>query len=235
MACISAMAAVIVFQSVAVDQARQPPLADVERGGLGLDVADALVGDAHVGAQDRVDLRVHLPALEELDGGQPEPLLLDLGGVRREAARHHAADIGPVAGVLQPAEDLAAVVERHGEAHVHQVRAAEVGVVDDVDVAGRRRAGLALADQADQLGGGVLHGADEHRQAQLALADQRAGVAVVDARGAVVGLGDHRREGGAREGEVHLVADLLQARLDHGKGERIDLVMPPRWGQTLRV
>ena len=39
----------------------------------------------------------------------------------------------------------------------------------------------ALADQPDQLGGRILHGADEHRQAQLALADQRAVVAVVDA------------------------------------------------------
>jgi hypothetical protein len=210
------------LQPVAVDQAGQAPLADMQGGGLGLDVADALVGDAHVRVQDRVDLLVHVAALEELDGRKPEPLLLDLGGVRGEAARHHAAHIGPVAGVLQPAEELAAVVERHGEAHVHQVRAAEVGIVDDVDVAGLGRTGLALADQPDQLGGGILHGADEHRQAQLALADERAGVAVVDARGAVVGLGDHRGEGRAREREVHLVADLLQAGLDHRKGEGID-------------
>ena len=47
---------------------------------------------------------------------------------------------------------------------------------------------------------------------ELALADQRAGRAVVDAGRAVVGLGDHGREGRAREGDVHLVADLAERR-----------------------
>ena len=98
------------------------------------------------------DLAVHLAALEELHWRQPQPLLLDLGRVRGESARHHAADVGPVAGVLQPAEQLAIDEERHGEAHVHEMRAAEIGIVDDVDVAGLRRRGLALADQPDQLG-----------------------------------------------------------------------------------
>ena len=44
----------------------------------------------------------------------------------------------------------------------------------------------------------------------------------VDAVGAVVGLGDHRREGGAGEGEVHLVADLLQAGLDDAEGDGVE-------------
>src|SRR5262249_41648785 len=39
---------------------------------------------------------------------------------------------------------------------------------------------------------------------------------------AVVGFGDHRREGGARKGNVHLVAHLAQGRLDHGQGEGIE-------------
>ena len=63
--------------------------------------------------------------------------------------------------------------------------------------------------------------------------DQRAVVRVVDAGRAVVGLGDDRREGGAREGEVHLVADLLQAGLDDRKGdgvERAHGALPPRCG-----
>ena len=117
---------------------------------------------------------------------------------------------------------LAAIVEGQREAHVHQVRAAEIGIVDDVDVAGLRRAGFALADQSDQLGGGILHGADEHRQPQLALADQRTRRLVVDAGGAVVGLGDDRREGRAREGDVHLVADLAERGLDHGQRDGVD-------------
>ena len=169
-----------------------------------------------------VDLAVHLAALEELDRRQAQALLLHLGRLGREAARHHAADVRPVAGVLQPAEELAPIVEGQREAHVHQVRAAEVGIVDDVDVAGLGRAGLALADQADDLARRILHGADEHRQPELALADQRAGLLVVDAGRAVVGLGDHRREGRAREGDVHLVADLAEAGLDHRQRDGID-------------
>ena len=83
-------------------------------------------------------------------------------------------------------------------------------------------AGLALADQADEIARSSLHGADEHRQPKFALRDQRAGVAVVDAVGAVVGLRDDGRERRAREGDVHLVADLPQARLDDGEREGID-------------
>ena len=67
-----------------------------------------------------------------------------------------------------------------------------------------------------------LHRADEHRQAEFALRDQLAGVAVIDAVGAVEGLGDHRPEGRAHEREVHLVADLLQAGLDDRERERVD-------------
>ena len=47
---ISAIAASIVVAAVAVEQLGQTPLADLQRRRLGLDVADALVGDAHVGA-----------------------------------------------------------------------------------------------------------------------------------------------------------------------------------------
>jgi len=43
------------------------------------------------------------PIFPELDRRQAQPLLLNLGGARREAARHHAADFGPVAGVGKPA------------------------------------------------------------------------------------------------------------------------------------
>ena len=196
-------------------------LAHQERRGLRLDVADALVRDADVGLDDGEDLAVHLAALEELHGRQAKPLLLDLCGVRREAARHRAADVGPVAGVLEPAEQRAIDEDGLGEAHVHQMRAAEIRVVDDVDVAGLRRARPALADQADQLRRRVLHRADEDRQAVLALRDERAGVGGVDAVRAVVGLGDDGGEGGAREGEVHLVADLLQAGLHHREGQGV--------------
>ena len=69
---------------------------------------------------------------------------------------------------------------------------------------------------------GELHRADEDRQPELALGDQLAAVAVVDAVGAVERLGDHRAEGAAHERQVHLVADLHQAVLQDGQGDGVD-------------
>ena len=202
--------------AVAVEQGGQALLADGERRGLRLDVADPLVGDPDVRQDDRQDLLIQPALLVELDGRQAQALLLDLGRIGGEAARHGTTGIRPVAGVGEPGEQLAAVEERLGEAHVHQVRAAEIGVVDDDHVA-RPDLGHAL----DHRLGRELHGADEHRQPQIALGDQGA-VAAVDAIRAVHRLRDHRAERGAAEREVHLVADLHQAALDHREGDGVE-------------
>src|SRR6185437_16324206 len=63
---------------------------------------------------------------------------------------------------------------------------------------------------------------DEDRQAEIALGDELAGVAVIDAVRAIERLGDDRAEGGAHEGEIHLVADLLQAVLNDRQGDRVE-------------
>ena len=207
--------------AVAVEQRREAAFAGRQRRGLRLDVADALVGDADVRQDDRQDLVVDRAALVELDRRQPQTFLLDLGRVGREAARHHAAGVGPVAGVGEPAPRLAGAEERLHELHVHQVRAAEVRVVDDEDVA-RLERDLQALHALDHRLHRELHRADEHRQAELALRDQLAGRQVVDAVGAVERLGDHRAERAAHEGEVHLVADLLQAVLKHAERDRVD-------------
>ena len=208
---------------VAVDERGEAALADGQRGGLRLDVADALIGDADVGQDDGEDLLVHLAALEELDRREAQPFLLHLGGVGGEAAGHHAAGVRPVAGVGEPREQLALVEVGLHEAHVHQVGAAEIGVVDDVEVARREVAGA-----LDHRLGAELHGADEDGKAELALGNQLAGGGVVDAVGAIQRLGDHRAERGPHESQVHLVAHLLQAVVDHRQGDRIESVRAGR-------
>src|SRR5262249_4320674 len=67
-----------------------------------------------------------------------------------------------------------------------------------------------------------LHDADEDRQPELALGDDLAVVLVVDAVGAVEALGDHRRERGALEREVHLARDLLESVLHDDQRDGID-------------
>ena len=130
-------------------------------------------------------------------------------------------------------QSAAAVEERLDELHVHQVRAAEVRIVHDEDVALRER-DLLVAHPVDHRLGGELHRADEHRQAELALRDQLARLAVVDAVGAVERFRDHRAERGAHEREVHLVADLLQAVLDHREGDRVERGVDRRGAGVVR-
>ena len=145
--------------AVLVEQRRHPPGAHQQRRRLRLDVADALLGHADVGEDDGEDLLVDLPFLVELDRREAQALLHHFGGPRREAARHHAAGVWPVAGVRQPGEVRALVEEGQREAHVHQVGAAEIRVVDGEDVA------LAHGGPGgDQVLGRKLHGSDEDRQ-----------------------------------------------------------------------
>ena len=95
--------------------------------------------------------------------------------------------------------------------------AAEIGIVDDDNVA-RLKVMAAL----DHRLGGELHDADEDRQAHLALGDDLAGVAMIDAVGAVEGFGDDRRERGLLVHQVHFARDLAQAVLDDREGDGIE-------------
>ena len=221
---ISAIACFTDVGAVAVDQRGQPLLAGGQRRGLGLDVADALVGDADVA--DRMIARISwsiTPFLKSFTGGRRRPSC----STSVALAEKPPGTMPPISGqwpvLASQANSSPSIEERLHEAHVHQMRAAEIGIVDDEHVARIDRAGVVALHPVDHGAGRELHGADEHRQAELALRDQRAVDRVVDAVGAVHALGDHRREGRAHEGEVHLVADLDQAVLDDGQGDGIEV------------
>ncbi len=82
--------------AVLVADLAERALADAHRRRLRHQVADRLLGRAHV-RRDQVDERlVPLAAAPDLDVRELEPLLVDLGGVGREGAGRHAADLGPV-------------------------------------------------------------------------------------------------------------------------------------------
>ena len=133
---------------------------------------------------------------------------MNLGRARRPAARHAAADVHPVAGAGEQREQFAVgEVGRH-QHDVLQVRAADIGIVDDPHVA--RLEAAFLLDERDQVGDGELHVGEEHRQAVAPLRDGLARDGMEDAVRAVVGLGDDRRDRRMDEMQIHLVADLLQ-------------------------
>ena len=109
----------------------------------------------------------NLAAPDELHRRQAQAFLLDLGRLGGKAARHHAAGVGPVAGIRQIAPQPAAIIERPHHLDVHQMGAAEIGIVDQDDVAR-----FEVVAPLDHCLGGELHHADEDRQAEFALRDR---------------------------------------------------------------
>ena len=99
-------------------------------------VAQALVRQAHVGQQKRLHALHELAAFIKLDRRDADAFLKDRGGLARIAARRHAADVRPVRAHGGEKDELAVMERRHQQAHVVEVRAAAVGVVHQDDVAG---------------------------------------------------------------------------------------------------
>ena len=135
-------------------------------------------------------------------------------------ARHVAADVEPMADRGEPGEHLAAAHQRAHQPEIVEVRAAVVGIVEQVGVAGVETA--VARDLVDHGLHRERHGADEDRQAGRALHQRRAGLGVVEAVAGVVRLGDDRIERRAVERRVHLVGDLDQAAVEHRKRDRIE-------------
>ena len=84
---------------------------DAARRQAGLEIAEPLVGNAHVGEQEIERGLVHPPAFEDLQRRDADALLVDLGRLAGHAAGHHAADVGPV-GAHRRKEDQPALAER---------------------------------------------------------------------------------------------------------------------------
>ena len=183
-------------------QPLEPLFADVAGGELGPEVAHHMDRIARI-FFDYLEQRPNgLAALVELEERQPQPLLVDLGGVDGDATGSDAADVavmGHGGGVA-----LQRIAKENGldDVDVGQVLAAgAVRIVGDEDVAGIGIVGV--------LGGDVAHdfgkGAELHRQGQ-ALGDDLA-VAVAQRRRIVHRVADHRRIGAAHDDQRHLVAE----------------------------
>ncbi len=171
-------------------------------------------------AEDDVDhVLDDLTAAREADGREDESLLEDVRRAGVVVPRHRAAHVVPVADGRQPAEDAAVVEVRPDKSHVGQMRSADMGVVEDPDVA---VGNVALARLLDHGRHAIGHDAHEDRQARFALHQRRARLGVVDPVGGVVRLGDDRVEGRAEERRVHLVGDLLHPARENRKRDRID-------------
>ena len=111
-------------------------------GDLGAQVAPPLVRRPHVREDDLLHVAIDDPRGVEAHGRQAQALAVDLGR-RAVAAGRAAADVRPVGAHAGPAEQPALEKGRRDDVDVGEMAAAEVRVVVDEDVAGRRRVGKA--------------------------------------------------------------------------------------------
>ncbi len=101
--------------SVLVVERLEPARPDAERPDQRVQVAPGRLGRPVVGEDDAPDVPDRLAAPDDLDRRQAQPFLVDLGGVRREGAGRHAADLGHVPDGAHEALQLAVVEERRDQ------------------------------------------------------------------------------------------------------------------------
>ena len=178
--------------AIAAQKQIQPVRPYIKRGSLCLHITNSLVCDTDVGTDDGVDFFVHDAFLEQLYRWQSQPFLFNRGRRGREPTRHGPARIRPMSGIRQPAPQLAVTVIGTHKAHIHEMRATKIRVVDDVYVARLRCSGTSLTDQPDQLGRRILHRPDKDGQTTSPLRNQGTVIGGIDAIRPVIRLGNDR-------------------------------------------
>ena len=124
----------------AVEQVVQARRAEVERAQLGVEIAVIAPGQPPVGEQDVDDVPVDRAAVGELHRRDAHPLLHDVAGRGVVVSRHVAADIEPVAHRGEVAEQFSVPEYRLDDLDVVEVGRADIGVVQEVQVAVLRSA-----------------------------------------------------------------------------------------------
>ena len=124
------------LQSELVHHRQQRPPADVVAGGLGVEIADRLVRETDVGADDLQQLLVRLAPVEELRHRDTQPLLVDLVRLAREDL---TADVRRVTEIAEVADDPALAENRRDHREVVELAGSHPGVVGDQHVAGTER------------------------------------------------------------------------------------------------
>ena len=122
-----------------------------------------------------------------------------------------------MAGVGEEAPQTTPIEKRPHHLDVHQMRAAEIGIVDEDNVTGFE----ILPPLNDSLCSG-LHDSDENGQPKLALGDYGAIVGTINAVGSIECFRDNRRERRLLMNQVHFTADLLKRILDYRERDRVD-------------
>ena len=180
--------------SVAAKQLGDPLCAHAAGSHFGVQVAAQAVGQARVAHHHTQQIGVGLACRIQSDRRDDQALLKEGRAVAGHRAWYAAADVVVVAEGLHEGDDLAVVVDGHGDAQVGQVPDPALGLVDVVveeDVAG--------LDGRDRE---IAH--DRLYQGRVRPSGQLAAVPVVDASAKVARLTDHRRARGPLDRRLDL-------------------------------
>ena len=139
-----------------------------------------------------------------------------LGGVGRQSARRHPADVGHVYERRGKERQAAIVKHRLEQHHVVGVDPAPVGVVEDKDVAVGHLGGREVLQQL--LEGGPQAG-EVHQRSARRLRDEPP-LSVEDGAGGVPAFLHRRRVGASHDGHAHLLGDGGEGVLDDLQGDR---------------
>src|SRR5437870_3984478 len=96
----------------------QPPLAEIERIKLAVEIAPVRLRHARIRGEDVDNVLLDHAAADELHRRDAEALLKALSGLGVEIARHVAADVEPMPNRGEPRKDLPTAHQRPHQAHV---------------------------------------------------------------------------------------------------------------------
>jgi hypothetical protein len=201
--------------AVARHQLLEGALGDGAGGELGTQIAEHLDRHPHIAVDHHVQGFVGLAALIEAQWRDAQPFLVNLGTVRGIGARHPPADIRVVADGRGDGDALPIHEDRREQENIGQVHPALEGVVEDEDVALRHRLAVAAHD-----GGQRFRDAAEVARQGQPLGDQPA-LGVAEGRGVIHVVLQHRRIGGAMDGQRHVIGDREERVLEQLELDRV--------------
>jgi hypothetical protein len=197
-------------------QPRQPALAEMRSTNHCCEIAAKLAWVTNVQRQQVKQIVAQPASFVQLDRGNAQSLLKNLGGAGIVAAIGGAADVALVRAHDRPQQPPLAIEDRHERGQVRQMAAAMIGIVEQNNVAG--------PDVLEpRLDGERRPGqrADMHRD-MIGLRDQ-ATLCVANAQREIAAGIEDLRIGGAKHGFAHFLHDRAETMLNNGSRDGIDL------------
>ena len=210
------------FSAVFCQQFVQTLYPKVQRAKLTVQIALCRLRQAGVTHQDVDDVGLDCTSLGQTDRGQHEGLLKRIRGGRVIVAGHSAAHIMPMPYRGEIAKQLSVMEIGSNKAHIAKMRAAKMGVVEDIDISVFQI--TIFGSFVDHGLNGKRHHPDKDRQTGFSLYQRVARQRMIQTMRRIVRLGDDGIESRAKQGRVHFVCNLFHPPGQNGKRDRVNSI-----------